>query len=63
MNTVNKFEETGSITDIVRRDIRSGECIAVVVQSMQEDPKESTELQATQTKFPGHAISRMSHVN
>ena len=41
-NTVRKFEETGSVIDIARpvhhRNIRSAENIAVVAQSVEEDP-------------------------
>ncbi|KAH0999071.1 hypothetical protein HUJ05_003320 [Dendroctonus ponderosae] len=44
-NTVEKFEETGSVTDIVRplhhRNIRSAENIAVVAQSVEEHPNSS----------------------
>ncbi|ERL94482.1 hypothetical protein D910_11759 [Dendroctonus ponderosae] len=44
-NTVEKFEETGSVTDIARhvhhRSIRSAENVTVVAQSVEEDPNSS----------------------
>lgn len=66
-NTVRKFEETGSVIDIARpvhhRNIRSAENIAVVAQSVEEDPNLSIPRRAQHLGLSYGSLWRILHLD
>lgn len=67
LNTVNKFEQTGSVTDIVRsvhhRNIRNAENIASVAESVEEDPNLSIPRRAQHLGLSYGSLWRILHLD